>query len=66
VFCVGVFLSFIGHFTLTLSSGSLMTQILVAVLGVLIMIAVAYYVSWSKQQDKLVKSAAAASVAKAT
>ena len=62
VFCVGVFLSFIGHFALTLSSGSIMTQVLIALIGVLIMIAVAYYVSWSKQQDKLAKSPAAPAV----
>ena len=62
VFCVGVFLSFIGHFVLTLGSGSLLKQVLVAAAGVLIMIAVAYYVSWSKQQDKLVKSPAAPAV----
>ncbi|MDU6377529.1 MAG: OpgC domain-containing protein, partial [Bradyrhizobium sp.] len=33
VFCVGVFLSFIGHFTLMLSSGSLLAQILVSAAG---------------------------------
>jgi hypothetical protein len=32
---------------------------MVAAIGVLIMVAVAYYASWSKQQDKLVKSPAA-------
>ena len=51
VFCVGVFLSFIGHFTLMISSGSVMTQILVSATGVAIMTLVAYYISWSKEQD---------------
>ncbi|SDS87330.1 OpgC domain-containing protein [Bradyrhizobium canariense] len=51
VFCVGVFLSFIGHFALTLSSGSVLAQILVGVSGIAIMTFVAYYISWSKQQD---------------
>jgi hypothetical protein len=52
VFCVGVFLSFVAHFTLTLSSGSLLAQILVSLAGIMIMTVVAYYISWSKRQDK--------------
>ena len=52
VFCVGVFLSFIGHFQLSLSSGSLFAQIFVSVTGIAIMTIVAYYISWSKRQDK--------------
>jgi hypothetical protein len=52
VFCVGVFLSFVGHFALLLSSGSLLAQILVSVAGIGLMTFVAYYISWSKQQDK--------------
>jgi len=51
VFCVGVFLSFVGHFVLMTSSGSLMTQLFVSVAGITIMTLVACYVSWSKQQD---------------
>jgi hypothetical protein len=52
VFCVGVFLSFVAHFTLILSSGSLLAQILVSIAGIAIMTTVAYYISWSKRQDK--------------
>jgi RsiW-degrading membrane proteinase PrsW (M82 family) len=52
VFCVGVFLSFVGHFTLMLSSGSLLAQIVVSLIGIVIMTIVAYYISWSKRQDK--------------
>ena len=37
VFCVGVFLSFVGHFELMMSSGSLFAQILVSVTGIAIM-----------------------------
>ena len=55
VFCVGVFLSFVGHFQLSLSSGSLLVQILVSVTGIAIMTVVAYYISWSKRQDKPLK-----------
>ncbi|APG12167.1 hypothetical protein M2175_005296 [Bradyrhizobium elkanii] len=69
VFCVGVFLSFVGHFELSMSSGSLFAQIFVSIAGIAIMTTVAYYISWSKKQDKPLKPppkpAAAASPAKA-
>jgi hypothetical protein len=52
VFCVGVFLSFVGHFLLSVSSGSLLAQIFVSIAGIAIMTTVAYYISWSKKQDK--------------
>jgi hypothetical protein len=52
VFCVGVFLSFVGHFELSMSSGSLFAQLFVSVSGIAIMTIVAYYISWSKRQDK--------------
>jgi hypothetical protein len=52
VFCVGVFLSFVGHFQLIMSSGSLFAQVFVSVTGIAIMTVVAYYISWSKRQDK--------------
>src|SRR4051795_7754597 len=55
VFCVGVFLSFVGHFELMMSSGSLFAQIFVSVTGIAIMTIVAYYISWSKRQDKPLK-----------
>ena len=58
VFCVGVFLSFVAHFLLSLSSGSLFVQILVSLAGIAIMTTVAYYISWSKRQDKAPKAAA--------
>jgi hypothetical protein len=58
VFCVGVFLSFVGHFELMMSSGSLFAQIFVSVTGIAIMTVVAYYISWSKRQDKPPKPAA--------
>ncbi|HXI06231.1 MAG TPA: OpgC domain-containing protein [Bradyrhizobium sp.] len=52
VFCVGVFLSFVAHFLLSLSSGSILVQVLVSIAGISIMTLVAYYISWSKKQDK--------------
>ena len=51
VFCLGVFLSFAGHFTLSISSGSLLAQVLVSTSGLAILTLAAYYLSWSKQQD---------------
>jgi hypothetical protein len=51
VFCVGVFLSFAGHFVLITGPDSLAMQVLVSVAGISIMTCVAYYVSWSKRQD---------------
>ncbi len=51
VFCVGVFLSFVGHFALITSSGSLIAQLFVSATGIAIMTLVACYISWSKQQD---------------
>jgi hypothetical protein len=63
VFCVGVFLSFVGHFTLMLSSGSLLAQIVVSLIGIVIMTIVAYYISWSKRQDKPLPKPAVAKAA---
>jgi hypothetical protein len=60
VFCVGVFLSFVGHFMLMLSSGSIWAQIFVSVSGITLMTLVAYYISWSKKQDKPPSKPAAA------
>ncbi|RJF69575.1 OpgC domain-containing protein [Rhodopseudomonas palustris] len=63
VFCVGVFLSFVAHFELLLSSGSLLAQIIVSIAGITLMTIVAYYITWSKQQDKPTKPAAKAPAA---
>lgn len=63
VFCVGVFLSFVGHFALSMSSGSLLVQVFVSISGIAIMTIVAYYISWSKRQDKPLPKAATAKAA---
>ncbi|KAA0073308.1 OpgC domain-containing protein [Tardiphaga sp. P9-11] len=64
VFCVGVFLSFVGHFQLMMSSGSFLAQVFVSAAGIGMMTLVAYYISWSKKQDKpLPKSTPAAASA---
>ena len=51
VFCTGVFLSFAGHFVLITGPNLLAMHVLVSLVGIAIMTAVAYYVSWSKRQD---------------
>ena len=54
-FCAGVFLSSAGYFVLITSPDSELLQVLVSVTAVSMMTAVAYYVSWSKQQDRLAR-----------
>lgn len=56
VFCVGLLLSFVGHFLLDVVSDSLLAQIVVSMLGIALMTAVAYYRSWSKKLDKRPKA----------
>ncbi|WP_171256998.1 OpgC domain-containing protein, partial [Acinetobacter baumannii] len=47
VFCVGVFLSFAGHFVIELVSDSIPFQILVRLAGIAVMTTVAYYRPWT-------------------
>ncbi|HVV41877.1 MAG TPA: OpgC domain-containing protein [Nitrobacter sp.] len=61
VFCVGVFLSFVAHFMLMMSSGSFLAQLIVSIGGITAMTIVAYYISWSKRQDKPLPKPAPAS-----
>ena len=56
VFCVGLLLSFVGHFLLDVVSDSLLAQIVVSMSGVALMTAIAYYRSWSKELDKQPKA----------
>ena len=51
VFCVGIFLSFIGHFILEMYSNALLTQIAVSTIGISLMTAVAFYRTWSRTLD---------------
>src|SRR5437868_7043598 len=48
IFCLGIFLSFLGHFVTSEISRSIGMQILISVLGILTMIAVAWLISWYK------------------
>jgi hypothetical protein len=50
-FCVGVFLSFAAHFALITGPNSVAMEVLVSVIGIAMMTAIAYYISWSRRQD---------------
>ena len=51
VFCVGIFLSFVGHFILEMYSERLGMQIAVSAGGVMLMTCVAFYRKWSRSLD---------------
>ena len=51
VFCVGIFLSFVGHFILEMYSNHPVTQIAVSVAGWMLMTCVAFYRTWSRSLD---------------
>ena len=50
-FCAGVFLSLAAHMVLIMGPNSLFLQVLVSGVGAGLMTLVAYYISWSRQQD---------------
>ncbi len=51
IFCVGVFLAFVGYFVLTELSAGLALHFLAAFIGILMMTAVAWLNSWYKRSD---------------
>jgi hypothetical protein len=51
VFCVGIFLSFVGHFILEMYSDRLPAQIGVSLGGLILMTCVASYRTWSRKLD---------------
>ena len=57
VFCLGIVLSFCAHAAIELSLNSLWVQIFVGVIGILLMTASAYYLTWFRQQDRAVLAA---------
>lgn len=63
VFCIGIFLSFVGHFILEMYSDRLITQIGVSVGGVVLMTAVALYRTWSRTLDARAPKASVTPVA---
>jgi hypothetical protein len=52
IFCLGVFLSFAGHFALVEISGAIWMQVVISVVGVLTMIAAAALIAWYKRADE--------------
>ncbi len=58
-FCIGVFLSLAGYIVLVTSPSSYLLQVLVSIAALALMTAAAYYISWSKQQDRVARSAPA-------
>jgi hypothetical protein len=51
-FCVGIFLSLAGHMILITSQNTILLQVLVSATALTLMTAVAYYISWSREQDR--------------
>ncbi len=51
VFCIGIFLSFVGHFILEMCSDHLIAQIGVSIFSVVLMTAIAFYRTWSRTLD---------------
>jgi hypothetical protein len=49
IFCLGVFLSFAGHFAIVEISGSILAQVLISLTGIAVMIAAASVFSWYKK-----------------
>ncbi|MFZ5690943.1 MAG: OpgC domain-containing protein [Pseudomonadota bacterium] len=61
IFCLGVFLAFAGHFALVEISPGIPMQVFVSLLGILIMVTVAWLLSWYK--DATARKVAARSAA---
>jgi hypothetical protein len=51
IFCLGIFLSFAGHFILTEISGLVAMQVLVSLAGVALMVAIAALMGWYRTMD---------------
>ena len=52
IFCLGVFLSFAAHFAMVEVSGAFWMQFLASALGILIMIAAAWLITWYKKVEE--------------
>jgi hypothetical protein len=51
-FCLGVFLSFAGHFVFTEVSNRLLTHIIVSIAGITIMVGIAALISWYRKVER--------------
>ena len=56
IFCVGVFLAFVGYFVLTEISAGLVLHFVAAFIGIMMMTAVAWLNSWYKRSDLSLKT----------
>lgn len=64
IYCLGVFLSFLGYFVLTEANGGLGLHILIGIFGILVMSAVALLFTWYKRAaDKNAKAVPVSQVA---
>jgi hypothetical protein len=52
IFCLGIFLSVLGHFILSELEPTLGVQLVVSLGGILVMFGSAYFLSWSKQRRR--------------
>jgi hypothetical protein len=52
IFCLGVFLSFAAHFAMVEVSGAFWVQLVASVLGIMIMTAAAWLITWYKRADE--------------
>jgi hypothetical protein len=52
IFCLGIFLSFAGHFIMVEISNTLLTQFLISIGGLAIMAGTAFMLSWYKKLDR--------------
>jgi hypothetical protein len=52
IFCLGVFLSFAGHFALVEISSAIWMQIVISIVGIVTMIAAAALIAWYKRADE--------------
>jgi len=52
IFCLGIFLSFLGHFVLVEISQAIPMHLAVSAAGTLIMFGTAYFLTWSKQRRR--------------
>jgi hypothetical protein len=55
VFCIGIVLSFCAHAAIEMSLNSLWVQIFVGAIGILLMTASAYYLTWFRQLIELLQ-----------
>ena len=52
VFCLGVFLSFAGHFVFTEVSNRVLTHVIVSIIGIVVMVGAAALVSWYRSVER--------------